>query len=257
MSGDRDFDELAGHFDSRIYGSPKGQIRLAILKEDLQTCLPAAGSGISWRILDAGCGQGQLSLWLASLGHQLVLCDPSAQMLRRAEARFAEQTPQANVEFIQSDVQNLSTRLEGQFDLVMLHAVLEWLAEPQCAFDYLLPFIKPAGLFSLLFYNRNSLVFRNLIRGNFRKVASDDFRGHHGSLTPANPLAPQQVDTWISAAQLKPLLTSGVRVIYDYMNRETAQQRSLPDLLEMERRVCRDATYIPLARYIHVLASRG
>jgi len=257
MKGDRNFDELAGHFASRIYGGPKGQIRLAILQEDLLTRLPPQDSGKSWRILDAGCGQGQLSLWLAGLGHEMVLCDPSAEMLRGAETLFAQQLPQAKVEFIQSDVQNLSARLDGEFDLVLFHAVLEWLAEPQQVFDYLLPFIRPTGLLSLLFYNRNSLVFRNLIRGNFRKVASNDYSGHRGSLTPANPLEPQQVYSWMSEARLNPIVTSGVRVIYDYMIRETAQQRSLQDVLEMERRVCRDETYIPLARYIHVLATRG
>ncbi len=56
----------------------------------------------------------------------------------------------------------------GDFDLVLCHAVLEWLAQPQQALHKLFGLIRPGGHLSLMFYNRDALIFRNLIRGNWR-----------------------------------------------------------------------------------------
>jgi len=50
------------------------------------------------------------------------------------------------------------------------------------------------------------------------------------------------------------LSRTGVRIIYDYLSREIRDQRSVEDILEMERRYCRQEAFIALGRYIHVLA---
>ena len=69
---DRYFDHLGARFAQRIYDSPKGAIRLAVLQRDLQQWLPALLQAESpLHILDIGAGLGQISGWLAGLGHQL------------------------------------------------------------------------------------------------------------------------------------------------------------------------------------------
>lgn len=256
MSNDRNFDDLAHRFSSNIYGSPKGQIRLAILQEDLAGLLAALPANSKLRVLDAGCGLGYMALYLAQQGHDVVLCDHSAQMLQAARQLFAEQAPAANVSFIESAVQDLAQHVEGQFDLVLFHAVLEWLREPQQTLEGLLQFLRPGGYFSLLFYNRNSLIMRNLLRGNFRKLAAEQYTGDPNSLTPTNPLVPEQVNDWLDALGLTVLSRSGVRIIYDYLSRELREQRSLNDILEMERRYCRQEPFVGLGRYLHVLAQK-
>ncbi len=67
MQQDRNFDDLAERFNARIYDTAKGQLRLEILKQDLQQFTETKPLSI-W---DAGCGAGQMSLWLAGFGHQL------------------------------------------------------------------------------------------------------------------------------------------------------------------------------------------
>jgi len=254
MSNDRNFDDLAHRFTDNIYGSPKGQIRLAILKEDLDTFLSQFPENTFLRVLDAGCGLGYMALYLAEQGHEVVLCDHSAEMLQRAQQLFAEQAPDANVTFIESPVQALSQHVQGEFDLVLFHAVLEWVTQPQQLLQQLLAFLKPQGYFSLLFYNRNSLVFRNLLRGNFRKVASDQFAGDPNSLTPTNPLMPEEVYGWLESMGLSIRTRTGVRMLYDYLPRNILEQRSLEDILDMERRHCHQQAFIDLGRYIHVLS---
>jgi len=254
MTNDRNFDDLAGRFTDNIYGSPKGQIRLAILQEDFDTLLSRYPANTPLKILDAGCGLGNMALYLAQQGHEVVLCDHSAEMLQRAKQLFAEQAPAAKVTFIESPVQTLQQHVKGQFDLVLFHAVLEWVSEPQRTLEGLLRFLRPGGYFSLLFYNRNSLVMRNLLRGNFRKLAAEQFAGDPKSLTPTNPLLPEDVYCWLEAIGLKILSRTGVRIIYDYLSREIRDQRSVEDILEMERRYCRQEAFIALGRYIHVLA---
>jgi len=254
MSDDRNFDDLARRFTDNIYGSPKGQIRLAILKEELDTFLSRFPENTCLRVLDAGCGPGYMALYLAQRGHEVVLCDHSAEMLQRAQQLFAEQAPDAKVTFIESPLQALPEHADGKFDLLLFHAVLEWVTQPQQVLQQLLSLLQPQGYFSLLFYNRNSLVFRNLLRGNFRKVASDQFAGDPNSLTPTNPLLPQEVYGWLESLGLSILARTGVRILYDYLPRDILQQRSLEDILDMERRHCRQEAFINLGRYIHVLS---
>lgn len=256
MSNDRNFDDLAHRFTNNIYRSPKGQIRLAILQEDLANLLATLPANSKLRVLDAGCGLGYMALYLAQQGHEVVLCDHSAQMLQAARQLFTEQAPTANVTFIESTVQNLASHVEGQFDLILFHAVLEWLHEPLHTLDGLLRFLRPGGHFSLLFYNRNSLVMRNLLRGNFRKLVAEQYTGDPNSLTPTNPLVPEQVDGWLHALGLTVLSRSGVRIIYDYLSRELREQRTLEDIIEMERRFCRQEPFVGLGRYLHVLAQK-
>jgi S-adenosylmethionine-dependent methyltransferase len=254
MTNDRNFDDLARRFTDNIYGSPKGRIRLAILQEDLDTLLSRFPANTPLRILDAGSGLGYMALYLAQRGHEVVLCDHSAEMLQRAKQLFVEQAPAAKVTFIESPVQALQQHVRGQFDVVLFHAVLEWVSEPQPTLQDLLRFLRPGGFFSLLFYKRNSLVMRNLLRGNFRKLAADQFAGDPKSLTPTNPLLPEDVLGWLAASGLTVLSRTGVRIIYDYLSREIREQRSFEDILEMERRYCRQEPFIALGRYMHVLA---
>ncbi len=254
MSNDRNFDDLAHRFSDNIYGSPKGQIRLAILKEDLDNFLSCLPENTCLRVLDAGCGLGYMALYLAERGHEVVLCDHSAEMLQRARQVFSEQAPAANASFIESPLQSLPQYVEGKFDLILFHAVLEWVSQPQQVLQQLLTLLQPDGYFSLLFYNRNSLVFRNLLRGNFRKVASDQFGGDPNSLTPTNPLMPEDVYGWLASMGLSVLTRTGVRILYDYLPHDILEQRSLEDILDMERRHCRQPAFINLGRYIHVLS---
>ena len=241
---DRHFDALATRFAEKIYGGAKGAIRLAVLQADLAECLPDR----PLRILDIGAGLGHMALWLAERGHQLTLAEPAAPMLDGARERFAAANQPAT--FIQAPWQDLLGELTEPYDLVLCHAVLEWLAEPEAILPVLHQLTRADGLLSLAFYNRDALVYRNLLKGHFRKMRRNDMAGEKQSLTPQKPLDPRELRT-----QLEGLweveTESGVRVFHDYMPSEFQGRAELIDLLEMELAHRRHPAFAGLGGYLH------
>jgi len=241
---DRHFDELATRFAEKIYGGAKGAIRLAVLQADLAEALPDR----PLRILDIGAGLGHMALWLAQRGHHLTLAEPAAPMLEGARARFAEAGQTAT--FIQAPWQDLLGQLTEPYDLVLCHAVLEWLAEPESILPVLHQLTAPSGWLSLAYYNRDALVYRNLLKGHFRKLRSNRLEGEKQSLTPQKPLDPRELKAQLDAMwQVES--ESGVRVFHDYMPKEFQGKAELLDLLEMELAYRRHPGFAGLGRYLH------
>ena len=241
---DRHFDELAARFAEKIYGGAKGAIRLAVLQADLTEALPA---GQKLRVLDVGGGLGQMSLWLAQLGHDVTLAEPAAPMLEGARHRFEAGGVQAR--FIQAPWQALYT-LDETFDLVLCHAVLEWLAEPFAILPALRSKVRPDGWLSLAFYNRDALVYRNLLKGHFRKLKTNVLAGEKQSLTPQVPVDPRELEKQLAAAwQVES--RSGVRVFHDFMPMDFQARADLAELVEMELAYRRHPSFAGLGRYLH------
>lgn len=243
---DRHFDALAVRFAEKIYGGAKGAIRLAVLQTDLAEVLPAR----PLRVLDIGGGLGHMSLWLAQQGHHVTFTEPAAPMLDGARARFAEAGLSAT--FVQAAWQELPALLSEPFDVVVCHAVLEWLAEPLTILPVLRQLCAEGGWLSLAFYNKDALVYRNLLKGHFRKLRREQFAGEGQSLTPQRPLDPRELE-----AVITPLFSiqarSGVRVFHDYMPADFQQRAELADLLEMELAHRRHPAFAGLGRYLHWL----
>ncbi len=256
MGTDIHFDQLAERFERKIYGSAKGELRLQLLWDDLLAVLPSLQDGPPLAVLDAGGGLGQLSLRLAALGHYVVLAEPAAPMLDRARTLFAEAgvvPPQ--VQFVQASIQQLPAVLgERQFDLVLCHAVLEWLADPLATLAVLLPLIRPAGWLSLAFYNRESIVWKNLLKGNVDRARVAHLPGEAGSLTPQSPQSAPEVLAWLAQQGLAVGQVTGIRCLHDYL---FPGVRLEPEtLLSLERELGRQEPYKWLGRYIHVMAQR-
>ncbi len=257
MSGGRNFDDLITRFTQNIYAHPKGKIRLAIVQSDLEDNIPQLSQPGSLKVLDAGAGSGQMMRYFAQKGHTVVACDISKNMLRESERLVAETVPNADVTFIHQAFQQLPHEMWGQFDIVICHAVLEWVDEPIEAIESLLTYLKPGGRLSLMFYNVNAIILRNLLKGNFRKVQSGDYRGHPNGLTPNHPLDPGFVLNALKARQVQVDLYSGVRIVYDYLSADMREQRSLEDILEMEKRFSRHDPFRAMGRYVHLLCTSG
>lgn len=249
---DRNFDTLVSHFDQRIYGTGKGRIRLEVIWQQLCATLPGILEDRPLRILDAGCGTAALASRLAG-HHDLTLCDISRGMLDAARETLGSRPAGPPVRFLHVPLQSLVDEELEPFDLILCHAVLEWLADPQQAVNSLKPLLKPAGHLSLLFYNLHSLVFRNLVRGNLRKVDSGNFAGEPGGLTPQHPLAPEAVMEWLDQAGYMIVSHGGVRTFYDLMQPAQRDRISLDDLIGMEQRFGGREPYRSLARYQHLI----
>lgn len=260
---DRNFDDLASRFKHKVYGGLKGTIRLAVLHRDFAQHLPFVLSDLSdplfrkLRILDAGGGQGQFSLHLAQAGHELVICDISSEMLKLAEAEITAVGVADKVQLLHCAIQDLPQRLpDCQFDLILCHAVIEWMAQPQSLLPCLTSYLKLDGYLSLTYYNLHSLIYKNLLRANFKKIMAKDYGGARGSLTPINPIDPEDFKQWLSNLPYKLLTTSGIRVFHDYILDQQLRERSPEDLIALELQLSQMEPYRSLGRYIHVLAKK-
>lgn len=248
---DRNFDKLVDKFEKKVYDTLKGEWRLKLLKEDLSELREKA----PMQVWDAGCGFAQISQWLAEAGHHLTLCDLSHQMLIRARNNFSQAGLEAT--FIEGAAQDIAPSLQS-FDLVLFHAVLEWLAEPRLTLQAVAEKVHPGGYLSLLFYNRNSVIIRNTLRGGWRLpyLLNDEYLGKGKKLTPPNPQIPEEVCKWLSDWGFEIEIHTGIRVFHDYIAHEVLAESELDELLELEYRYCREPTYRNMARYIHILAKR-
>ena len=249
---DRNFDELAEDFARNIYDSDKGRLRLALLQHELQPLLDTIGRK-PLRILDAGTGLGQMALWLAEQGHAVTACDISARMLESTRAACEQAGSHLEVTCIQEPLQTLPARFDEGFDLVLCHAVLEWLADPEAAIAALKALVRPDGHLSLMFFNRKALEFSHLLCGNFTRVFEGRLAGDGSNLLPTNPQDPYQVCDWLQQSGLSIQSRAGIRVLHDYLMPKVRQRLSFEQLLKVERRYMHEEPYCWLGRYFHVL----
>ncbi len=247
---DRYFDQLGSHLARKIYAGPKGAIRLAVLTRDLQEWLPQADEA-PLQVLDVGAGLGHISAWLAAKGHKITVSEPSPDMLDAARKKMDSAGTPAEA-YWPLPLQDLPAQGQ-QFDLVVCHAVLEWLADPHAALAHLRSLMRPGGgLLSLAFYNRDALVYRNLIKGQFRKLERQQLAGvGQRGLTPQQPLDPRELAQSAINAGLDKIHESGIRVFYDYMPPHWQQLAEEDQVIREELAYSRHPAYAPLGRYLH------
>lgn len=139
------------------------------------------------------------------------------------------------------------------FDLILCHAVVEWLVDAKTTMEGLLTMLKPNGLFSLMFYNKEAMRFHALVSGNFDYVAADLKVKKKVRLTPTHPLYIHDVKQWFAEWHMTLQRESGVRVIHDYLKKQQAADFDYQKLLVMELEYSQREPYISLGRYVHFL----
>lgn len=250
---DRIFDGLAERFAQNIYGTYKGELRLALVWRDLEACWPDLVAG-NRDVLDVGGGMGQVSCRLAARGHRVTLTEPSEEMLDLARGHWQEAGQTARFEACRW--QDLEAARVGPVDLVVCHAVLEWLATPAEAIQALADQVRAGGYLSLLFYNRHATAWTQLMRGHLAMVRSGRLGGMGKTLNPINPQNPDEVIGWVQAAGLEIVLHAGVRCIADHMIRAPRGPDPFGQLLETEHWLSRQDPYRGLARYVHLICRK-
>ena len=97
-----------------------------------------------FRVLDAGCGQGTITLGLAETVGHVVGVDPSEEEFADAQ-RYAAQHQIENVEFRVGSVYALDLPVD-HFDACLCHSVLETLAHPLDGLIEIKRTLKPGGV---------------------------------------------------------------------------------------------------------------
>ena len=248
---DYNFDGMVEKFEKSIYGTLKGEWRLKLLKEDLDSIYNQE----SLDIWDAGCGFGQMALWFAQNGHKLTCCDISYKMLSKAKEKFQKANQEAI--FYQAPSQEIAKKIPKQ-DLVLFHAVIEWVAKPIDTLEVVASRVKKGGYLSILFFNQHSLIFRNTLRGGWRLgvLLDNSWYGRGKKLTPPHPQKPEDIISWLKSNGYSIEVQTAIRVFYDYMEPQAKESSSIEDIMELEYRYCREDTFKNMGRYIHILAKK-
>ncbi len=249
---DRNFDDISHKFAKNIYGTNKGKIREAIVWQELENILASYPTNKPLTILDAGGGQGQIACRLAKLGHEITVCDISEQMLELARKQAEQENLQLN--FIHCPIQDLEQFIKTQFDIVICHAVLEWVAEPIRIIQSLKKHLKQDGYLSLMFYNYHGLLFKTVTLGNFGYTQSGLAKRKKKTLSPDYPLDPNHVYQWLNQQNFEIINKTGIRVFHDYLTNKSKAETHFAELLAIEKQYCQTEPYINLARYILVTA---
>ncbi|HVP54914.1 MAG TPA: methyltransferase domain-containing protein [Candidatus Eisenbacteria bacterium] len=116
---------------------------------DLLTMLvPKSGE----RILDVGCGTGELTAEIAKSGAEVIGLDQSPEMIAAARQNYPE------VHFEVADI--AATTYQNEFDAVFSNAALHWVRNQEGAIAAIAQALKPGG----------RLVFEMGGRGNIRHI---------------------------------------------------------------------------------------
>lgn len=251
MKPDVNFDGRAISFEREIYGSSKGYIRLRVLWDDLLTEVPGLSRG-GLSILDAGGGAGHLSLLMAKQRNKVLLCDPSREMLDRAESSVLDAGLWDLVTTKHSTIQDLDEPDAG-FDVITCHAVLEWLGDPESTLKHLIKYLREDGRISLMFYNRNAAVLKRILRGDFE----ESLQGFGGEGQGCTPLSEEVVRSWLLDSGMSIKSKSGIRMFHDYVPEETRRPERLDALLRLETALRKKEPFASLGQHVHLVCGRA
>jgi carbamoyltransferase len=104
------------------------------------------------RVLEVGCGTGQLGLFLSVGGRAVVGADISRNSLRLA-AEFGREQGLHDCNFLHADLFRLPLR-EASFDLVLCKGVLHHTPDPRRGLERIASYLRPGGYLILGLYNR-------------------------------------------------------------------------------------------------------
>ena len=111
------------------------------------------------RILDVGCGTGQLTAEIAKFGADVMGLDNSEDMLRQARQNYPALT------FVLGDATRF--RFEDPFDAVFSNAALHWVKNAAAAVESIALALRPGGRFVTEFGGKGNIAS---IQGAFRAV---------------------------------------------------------------------------------------
>ena len=245
---DQYFDGIAKKFAQNIYGTTKGRLRHLLLLEVLTPYLAVTPP---FQVADLGGGTGIMSKAIAQYGHHVDLYDASEDILSLAK-EFVGDDDNIRVHLASiKDVEELTS-----CDLVVCHAVFEWLAEPLDTLKEIHQKMRPGTRLSLSFFNKDAALFGNALYGNFDYIAKGMKVKNQVRLNPNNPLSPKAV--LASAHELGFIVESisGIRCFHDYMKDNKLTDEQFSHLFELERKYMSKEPYCWLGKYMHFMLKK-
>jgi S-adenosylmethionine-dependent methyltransferase len=210
-------------------------------------------------VLDVGGGTGGFAVPLAELGHTVTVIDASPDALAALTRRAADAGVAGLVHAVQGDGDALAGLVEeGSADLVLCHAVLEFVDDPAGVVAAIGTALRPGGALSLLVASRAAAVLGRAFNGHLgaasalltdpdgRSGQRDTLRRRYDAATAA---------ALLGAAGLTVEETHGVRVLADLL--PAAVLEGDPQaMLDLELALSARPPFRDIASQLHVFARR-
>jgi SAM-dependent methyltransferase len=243
------------------YGAYNEGVRGRLRHDLVADRILAELKGQTCRIVDVGCGDAAVTVRLAKAGHQVTGIDPSREMLTRAAQRLRAQAPEVRmrVDFHEGDLTALATF--DSFDVVCCHGVLMYLSESGPAVELLADRCRGGGLISILTRNRQSVGFREALRGDLTgatkliEAGASISMGNLGLETRADN--PEELSALLARLGATPLPWQGIRVFSDHLSEESLSERDYDELRRLEEAASKRSPHRNVARLIHVLGRKS
>jgi len=241
------------------YETLRGHIRQELTREQLTDYL---GRVPLW-IADIGGGDGRDTLWLAAQGHNVVMADPSDEMIAKAETALKAADPKVaqRVKLLKGEAEDVLKRCKpGSFDMALSHGVLMYLVRPELHLQDLSRLCKPGGLVSLLTKGYGGTLMRLAAAGDVEASAHLVHSGQSinalGVITEAYD--PGQIENMIEDANLRVVDWFGVRVLFDQDQRQLQDvaPRELAEILKLERNAATDLSLRGVGQMLHFIAEK-
>lgn len=218
------------------------------------------------RVLDAGCGLGDMASFLLGKAEALVLLDFSERMLEKAKEQLSQRHSDLKenmVTFIHGRVENLDTCLpEGSFDLILCHTLLEYVADPKGMASSLIGRLVHGGTFSLVTVNpfsealRLAILKKDLI-GARRALHNRNYEADLFDHIPKHTFSFEDLVELLDGLTVKVRGCYGIRIFSDYIPEEMSRDSTTYRLLfELEKEASRLAPYLHVARYLHLICQK-
>ncbi|MFD7323948.1 class I SAM-dependent methyltransferase [Streptomyces sp. NPDC059875] len=212
------------------------------------------------RILDVGCGDGEMVLRLAAAGHEVTGVEKSPGMLSSAADRVAAVPEIAErVTLAEGDIYNLPFD-DASFDAVVCHGVVMYLPDSVAPVAHLARLVAGGGILSVLTKNQLAVGVREALSGQYESARAQIESGQAASVgnlgITTRGDTPDHLDDLARANGLTPLPWQGVRIFHDHRNDWMPSEEEYQAALETEWAASTRSPYRELGRLVHAVARR-
>lgn len=202
------------------------------------------------KILDFGSGAGETAAHLAACNDVMAVEPWEEQLAQRTQGDYTQ---------LQGGIELVREMLDGSFDMVLCHNVLEYVDEKEAYLRELARVVKPGGLMSIVKHNRPGRVMQMTVLLNDFAMANTLLDGGNGTTSRFGDIryyTDNELLCWLPDMALQSLW--GARTFWDLQQKQECHTD--PDwqrqMLALELRVSTVPEYQAIAFFHHLLLSK-